>query len=181
VNFDTGGGKLAQFSRKAIAELQRVPPTNVIVDLRHNIGGDVGLTADLMRHIASNTPGRIFVLTGPETLSAAMVSAAFLKKHGGDRTVLVGDDVGDHLRFWSEIRPVCLPNSKLCALASTGLWDLQKGCAGEPGCYKDNSVYDAVVEDLKPQVRAPLTVETYLKKRDPAMEAVIAQIRARLR
>ena len=51
-----------------------------------------------------------------------------------------------------------------------GLWDLVNGCAQEPGCYGDQ--FKARVPDLDPDIRAPLTAESWLDGTDPAMNAI---------
>ncbi|MGH8265132.1 MAG: hypothetical protein ACRET4_16760, partial [Steroidobacteraceae bacterium] len=104
-------------------------PANLILDLRFDVGGNCDLTRDLMRWLPAHVPGRLFVLTGPYTFSAGIVSAAALKHDGADRVILFGDLVGDALRWWSEGGPQCAPNSHFCLLPTSGLWDLVKGCA----------------------------------------------------
>ena len=83
---------------------------------------------------------------------------------------MVGEDIGDRLRFWSEGESVCLPSSGLCVRRTDGLWDLEKGCNGEPHCYGDQ--FGAAVGSLKAEIPAPLTAAAYLSGRDPGLEAV---------
>ncbi len=87
---------------------------------------------------------------------------------------MVGEEVGDRLRFWSEGERVCLPNSRICVQRTDGMLDLANGCAAEPHCYGDQFV--AKIGALTPQIRAPLTAEAYLSGRDPGMEAVVSSI-----
>ena len=82
----------------------------------------------------------------------------------------MGEEVGDRLRWWSEGKLACLPNSHYCLHATTGLWDLRHGCGGEPHCYGDQ--YDSNVGSLQPEIWAPLTAAAWLKGEDPAMAAV---------
>ena len=171
---DAGGRDIKAFVERVRATLDTSRPKNLVLDLRFDIGGDIGQTRDLARAMVAAVPGRIFVLTGPYTFSAGIVFAAAMKREGGARVTLVGEPVGDRLRFWSEGGHVCLPHSKVCFWASDGLWDLRKGCAGEPACYGDR--FDARVDSLDPEVRAPLTAAAWLSGRDPAMEAVLAAL-----
>jgi hypothetical protein len=146
---------------------------NLVLDLRFDVGGNCDYTRELMRWLATHVTGRIFVLTGPYTFSAGIVNAAAIKHDGGDRVTLVGDLVGDSLRWWSEGKPQCMPNSKLCLRPTTGVWDLVKGCAGEPACYGDK--YDVNVGSLDPDLAAPLKSGAWLAGRDPGMEAVMGE------
>jgi len=86
--------------------------------------------------LSSRSP-RLFVR---KSKPVGIVSAAAMKHDGGDRVILVGEDVADRLRFWSEGKPVCLPNSDLCLHPTTGLWDLEKGCKGEPESTETSSM-----------------------------------------
>ena len=174
---DAGGRDIEAFVARVRESLAESRPMNLVLDLRFDIGGDIDQTRDLARTMVEAVPGRIFVLTGPYTFSAGIVFAAAMKHDGGARVTLVGEPVGDRLRFWSEGRHVCLPHSKVCLRASDGVWDLLKGCAGEPACYGDR--LDARVDSLDPEIHAPLTSAAWLSGRDPGMEAVRAALRFR--
>lgn len=176
---DARGQEIAPFVAQVRAAVEASPPTNLVLDLRFDIGGDIGETRQLMRILAANVKQRIYLLIGPYTFSAGIVSAAAIKHDGGGRVTLVGDQVGDRLRFWSEAERVCLPHAQYCLHASTGLWDLTKGCSGEADCYGDQ--FDANVGSLAPRLRAPLTAASWLAGRDPGMEAIRADIARRLK
>jgi hypothetical protein len=102
--------------------------------------------------------------------STGIVATAAFKHDGADRVTIVGEDVGDRLRWWSEGHSVCMPHSQYCCEATDGLWDLVKGCAGQTGRYGDR--LDATVGSLAPDLPAPLTASAWLAGRDPAMAAV---------
>ena len=90
---------------------------------------------------------------------------------------IVGEKVGDDLRWWSEGENACLPNSHYCLHVTTGLWDLVNGCAQNPDCYGDR--LDARVDSLDPQLHAPMTAEMWLSGRDAAMEVIKADFASR--
>ena len=174
-NMDTDGHAISPFVAGVREALKARGPRNVILDLRFNTGGNILLTRSMARDIATTTPGRVFVLTGPFTFSAGIVTAAATKHDGGARVTLVGEPVGDALRFWSESRAAtCLPNSHYCMNANTGLWDLTHNCKGEAGCFGD--FLDARVDSLTPDIAAPITSKAWLAGRDPGMEAVAAAL-----
>jgi hypothetical protein len=87
---------------------------------------------------------------------------------------LVGEQVGDRLRFWSEGEPTCLPNSHFCLRPTSGLWDLMHGCKADLACYGDQ--FEATAGPLRPQLSAPLTAAAWLAGRDLAMEQVIRDL-----
>jgi hypothetical protein len=171
---DAGGRDIGAFVKRVREELAATRPAYLVLDLRFDIGGDIDQTRELARLMAKSVPGRIFILTGPYTFSAGIVMAAAVKHDARERAVIVGEPVGDRLRFWSEGTHVCMPHSKYCLHASDGLWDLTRGCAKEPACYGDR--LDARVDSLAPDIAAPLTSRDWLSGRDSAMEAVGAAI-----
>jgi hypothetical protein len=168
-NHDEDDQKIAPFVQRAMQRLSSRPRIT-IVDLRFDTGGNNELTIDLMRSIPKMTAGTVYLLVGRYTFSAGIASAAALKHAGGTRVKIVGEEVGDRLRWWSEGKPACLPNTHYCLHPTTGLWDLRRGCAREPYCYGDQ--YDSTVGSLAPDIAAPLTAASWLKGEDPAMSAV---------
>ncbi|GAM98328.1 CHP03435 domain-containing protein [alpha proteobacterium U9-1i] len=165
------------FARRADAVLREAQFTNIIVDLRFSKGGDMGTTAAFLDRLPTQLPqgGRIFVIVGRYTFSAGMASANILLNAAGARATLVGEDVGDRMRFWSEGDSVCAPNSNYCARYTTGLFDLAQGCDGQPRCHRDNGRFN-LVGPLTPTLRAPMTWADYLAGRDPSMEAIQAAL-----
>lgn len=173
-NYDAGAIALAPFARDVQTTIERDHPQNLVLDLRFDTGGNNELTRDLMLAIPKNVPGRIYVLTGRYTFSAGIVNVATIKKSGASRATIVGEPVGDNLRWWSESKPVCLPHADLCLHPNAGLWDLAHGCKGEPHCYGDK--YDVNVGSIDPQISAPLTARAWLAGADPAMTAIAADL-----
>ena len=173
---DAQGHEIAPFVKRVRDEIEMTHPNNLILDLRFDIGGNIDETRDLACAMAANVRGRIYVLIEPYTFSAGIVMAAATKHDGGDRVTIVGDNVGDRLRWSSEGKTVCLPNSRYCLHVTTGLWDLLHGCAGDPDCYGDK--LDARVDSLEPQLRVPLTAAAWLAGRDKGMEAIKADLAA---
>ncbi|MEQ1729878.1 MAG: peptidase S41, partial [Vicinamibacterales bacterium] len=127
-----------------------------------------------MRGLPDRVPGKVYVLMSHYTFSAGIVSAAAVKKAGGEKVVIVGESPGDRLRFWSEGGNACLPGSGFCLHYTDGLFDLEHGCEGTPGCYGDQ--FDVEVGRLEPEIVAPLTAADYLAARDSAVETVLANL-----
>ncbi|MFA9217781.1 MAG: hypothetical protein ACEQSK_11845, partial [Sphingomonadaceae bacterium] len=61
-------------------------------------------------------------------------------------------------------------HSRYCLHVTSGLWDLQHGCAAEAGCYGDR--FAIRVNDLTPDLPAPVTAIAWRAGRDPSMEAI---------
>jgi len=173
---DAMGQEIGPFVKRVQDEIEQRAPQNLVLDLRFDVGGDIDQTRQLIRELAARTRGRIYVMTGSYTFSAGIVAAAAMLHDGGERVTLVGEPVGDRLRFWSEGADACLPHSKYCVRVTDGLWDITQGCSGTTGCYGD--AYDARVPALTPTLVAPLTARAWREGRDPGMEAVRADLRA---
>ncbi|MGO1540404.1 MAG: hypothetical protein ACTHZI_03155 [Luteimonas sp.] len=177
-NSDIDGYPIADFLESAGEAVASEQPANLVVDLRFNTGGNLTLTLDFMRGLADAVPGRTWLLVGPYTFSAGIISAAAIKQGGGDRVTIVGDGLGDRLHFWSEGAPVELPNSGYAFRYTDGQFNLAEGCSGEPACFDDLYPVNVNLVPLEPDIRAPLTAEAYLAGRDPAMDAVREAIQA---
>ena len=167
---DAEGHEIGPFVRQVRTEVEKSRPKNLVLDLRFDIGGNIDETRDLIRTLTANVRERIYVITSRYTFSAGIVMAAAMRHDGGQRVMIVGEKVGDELRWWSEGENACVPNSKYCLRATNGLWDLIHGCAKERGCYGDR--LDARVKSLEPQLPAALTAESWLNGKDPAMDAI---------
>ncbi|MDQ2861354.1 MAG: hypothetical protein M3T55_11670 [Pseudomonadota bacterium] len=173
-NEDEDGYPIKPFLDRVRAALKAAPRDTLIVDLRFDIGGNILTTLSFMRGLPAEAGGRVYLLVGPYTFSAGIISAAALKKAGGDKVTVAGDEMGDRDHFWSEGGMVTLPNSQLGMRYTDGQWDLDHGCTGKPGCM--DRIVDVGVVDLTPRIAAPLTAEAYFARRDPAMDAIVARL-----
>ncbi len=173
-HYGTEAEPIEDFMRRAREHLAKTKPENLIVDLRFDGGGNIDPTVDFFNGLAATVPGRIYVIVSRLTFSAGIVAAALIEQSTGERAMIVGEPVGDRLRFWSEGKPVCLPESKYCVQVTDGIWDLVNGCAQEPGCYGD--AFHVKVPDLDPDLAAPLTAGSWLAGTDPAMTAIEAHL-----
>jgi hypothetical protein len=175
-NDDEGSQSIRAFSAETAADMRGRPPCQLIMDLRYDDGGNYLKTAGFMRSlselIAPN--GRIFLLLGPATFSAGIVSAAFIKQAGGDRVVILGEPVGDRLQFLSEGNRGCLPNYLLCVSYATGKHDYQHPCHDLKVCFWPNYLYPTRVRSLDPDETIPLTFAQWRAGRDPVFERALS-------
>jgi hypothetical protein len=150
-------------------------PRFAIIDLRLNHGGDffntVVFASALPRLIPAD--GRIFVLVGPDTFSAAIATAAMIKAQGGDRVVFVGDVLGDDAEFWSEGPPVTLPHSGIVVTSGTRKHNWSAACVDSPDCYWGNVAFGPAGISLEPNIRVKTRFADYATGHDPVLEAAL--------
>jgi hypothetical protein len=152
-------GELADaVTAAAVAE----PESQIVIDLRNNGGGDNNTFGPLRRAleaIAHDTPGRVSLITGRATFSAAgnfvtdlMVGPEKAGIH------LVGEPPGGGLNIYGDVRVVTLPASKIVVLISTRY---HERAPGDPRLA------------LTPDVPAEVSWMDYGAGRDPVLEAAL--------
>ncbi|MGZ5200947.1 MAG: hypothetical protein ACXWC4_14350 [Telluria sp.] len=169
-NYNGHGESVEEFAATVQKQLATTSAHNIVLDERFNSGGNTDLTMDLMRTIGQRTSGKVYVLTSNRTFSAGIASTALVKHESRGRAVIVGEQVGDRLRWWSEGDATWLPNSGYGLAYTTGLWDLVHGCARIKACWSDR--FNANVASLTPEIVAPMTVADWMQGKDAALEAV---------
>jgi hypothetical protein len=173
---DADGQRIAPFLAATEATLRAHPPCAVILDLRGDGGGDY----TKIWHFSHALPGllapggHIYVLTDPETFSAAITATAFTKDAGGDRVTIIGEPVGDRLSFYSEGGSACLPNLKVCVNYQTGKHDYAHPCTDWHQCFWLNWFFPVRVESLHPDVSVPLRFADWNAGRDAVFEQALA-------
>src|ERR1700722_5654564 len=174
-NSDQGGRRIGEFVSSTQRQLRQIQPCSVIVDLRYDGGGDYmntyGFAHDLPKLIPPG--GRIIVLTGPATFSAGISTAAAVKHAGQARVVIVGEPVGDRLRFYSEGGSACLPNSPLCVAYETGKHDYQHACTDWDVCFWLNYFFSFQVRSLDPDEVIPLSFSDWRSGVEPVLDRAI--------
>ncbi len=151
-------------------------PKYVVVDLRLNQGGNFFNTILFTQALPRLLPpaGRIFVLVGRATFSAALVTAAMLKGNGGDRVVLIGETMGDADRFWAEGGRITLPNSRIEVQYANGFHDWAAGCTDLDTCYWPVVAFGVRHVSLGPEILIEPTFADYAAGRDPVLAAALA-------
>ena len=148
------------------------------VDLRWSPGGDYTRVIDFVKAApgAIKDDGRLYIIVGPQTFSAALVTAAFLKHYGGDKAVIIGSPMGDDEQFWAETGfPFKLPNTKFRISYATGYHDWENGCTGKHEyCFDQNLIHEVPAGSLAPSILLDPTYADYASGRDIIMDYLFA-------
>ena len=179
VRDEKDGPSLAAFLQGVVTGLHGKPVRNAIVDLRFNSGGDYTLTGNFTKALPGALPpdGRIFVLTGANTFSAGIVTAARLKYFGGHRALIAGQPVGDREQQWGEGGSAFLPNSRLEVRYATALHDWEHGCALSQirACYVVDYFIGVPAGKLSPNLAVVPRYADYAVGEDTLLLAIAAR------
>jgi len=154
---------LAQFTGRLWSFVDRHPDavTKLIIDLRYNDGGNarriIPFVNEIIRHDRLNRRGRLFVLVGKRTYSAAVIFLTELVEH--TNAIAIGDPPACPFNFFSdaEVRGR-LPNSGFqLAVASRQI----------DNAWAPDTLY------FPPDIPAPFSSRDYFGGRDPALEAAL--------
>jgi hypothetical protein len=174
-NVDAGKERIADFIAATEADMRADRPCNVILDMRYNGGGDYTNTVKFARMLPDlvATRGHIFLLTSPNTFSAAITTTAHVAQAGGDRVTILGEPVGDRLAFFSEGNRGCLPNYPVSMFYQTGRHDYTAPCSDLDVCYWLNYVYPVRVKTLEPSETITMSFADWKSGRDRVLERAI--------
>ena len=158
--------------------LMKERPTNVVMDLRLNTGGNFYNTLLLTEGLPRLVPktGHLYVLMDGVTHSAALVTAARLKYFGEGRTVFVGSPVSDPGDFWAEGGDMTLPNSHMAVSYAAQFEDWEKGCDDLDKCFWLSVAFGVKNVSFVPDILLEPTFRDYAAGRDPVLDAVLARI-----
>ena len=171
---DTDEQHIGEFLNATTDEMRARPPCNIILDMRFNTGGDYTKAARFASHLPDFVPrGRIYLLTGPQTFSAAITTIAFIKQAAGSRAVILGEPVGDRLSFYGEGNTGCLPHSRLCVHYAAGMHDYARPCNDWGKCFWLNWLFPVQVKSLAPDETISMTFGDYTARRDPVFERAV--------
>ncbi len=153
---------LAQFAQRLHDEIANTKPDKVAIDLRQNRGGDGTLIVPLVRSIIQSESidrrGHLFGIIGPATFSAAQMLTDALERY--TNITFVGEPSGSKGNTYGDSRKITLPNSGITVRVSIYYWQ-----DWYPWDKRDATI---------PQISAPLTLEGYRQKTDPALQAISA-------
>lgn len=145
--------------RELFASVDANGVERLILDLRHNPGGDSRVAEPLLRELSLRPSltrkGHLFIIVGPGTASAALMLAAELWQRWD--AVVVGEPTGGRPNAYGNYKELVLPHSGLIVTCSTQYFQL---------LHED-------LPSLYPDVLVATSSADYLAGRDPVLEAVI--------
>ncbi len=158
-----GSESLSSVADRVFGLLDRGAVDRLVVDVRHNGGGDSQVDDHLIDGIRSRSAwrqrGRLYALIGGETFSSGMWTADDLRRLGA---VLVGSPTGGKPNSYGNVRTLQLPNSLLQVGYSTRYFELISG--SDP-------------EWIAPELPVEPTIADLRAGRDPLLDAAIADRR----
>jgi len=143
--------------------LDRVKQGNVarvVVDLRHNGGGDNTTMAgfeNILRNPAINKPGRLYAIIGRVTFSAAANFAADLER--STAVTFAGEAMGGSPNLYGDARGIALPFGGQTIWMATRYWQ--------------RSTADDRRITIEPEIAATLSSKDYFAGRDPVLQAIL--------
>lgn len=171
---DPNGSQLEDALKVSATDIARDPSQNLIFDLRGNTGGDFTRTLPFMERVQQFWTGqKIAVLVDAFTFSAAIVFVALLKHRFTHAVEIVGEDMGDGLRFHAEGDMLDLPDSGAHLRFSTGWHDWETGVPTDetPVEVKPHMVG---VGDLTPDHQVCRTAHDLVHGVDPQLARALA-------
>ncbi|MEO5940658.1 MAG: hypothetical protein ABIZ72_06745, partial [Candidatus Limnocylindrales bacterium] len=143
-----------------LARAKRDDVTRVVVDLRHNGGGDnttMGHFEEVLRDPAIDRPGRLVVMIGRITFSAAANFATDLEQ--STAATFAGEAMGGSPNLYGDAREVGLPYRGQSVFVATRYWQ--------------RSTADDERITIEPEIRADLSSADYFAGRDPVLQAIL--------
>jgi hypothetical protein len=149
------------FVRRVQAAARRPKVRRVIVDLRLNGGGNnttYGTLLAALQGPSINKRGRLFVLIGRATFSAAANFAADVDR--STKAIFVGEPTGGGVKIYGDAVPFQLPRSGIEARVAARYWDFGKG-------PRDKRLA------INPDRKVDVTIADFLAGRDPVLAAAL--------
>ena len=152
----------ADFGRGALRAARENRVRLFVIDLRHNGGGDHTrvrqFVEDLSRDDYVNQRGRLYVIIGRHTFSAATTLVTWLEYR--TKAIFVGEPTAGRPNHPGDAEIVGLPNSRMRVRVWRIFW--------QHSLPEDDRPWHA------PDVPVELTYQDYKSRRDPALETILS-------
>ena len=153
---------LADFAARLFRFIAEHKVEKLVIDLRWNNGGNTFLEMPLLHRLIGcgkvNWRGKLFVIIGRRTFSAAQNFATLLERH--TEAIFAGEPTGSRPNFVGESIPFTLTYSGLKGTISDLYW--------QSSWPMDHRTW------LAPHLYTPPTFAAYAENRDLALEAILA-------
>ncbi|MGM0906170.1 MAG: TPR end-of-group domain-containing protein [Pseudomonadota bacterium] len=155
---------LSQFSDEVRQRIKHNNINNVVLDLRHNSGGNGSivppLTRALIHFVEQDTDNKLFVIVGRNTFSAAHLLLADLNRLTD--AIIVGEPSGS--------RPNHLGEAGWFKLPYSGVWGIISSQYHQASKAEDHRIW------IAPHLPVTLSSESYFSGEDPAMKQILEVI-----
>ena len=160
VQFNAVDGGVTTVAEAIVARSKQSDVARVVVDLRHNGGGDnttLGPISSALRDPAIDRPGRLFAIIGRITFSAAANFATDLERETA--VTFAGEAMGGSPNLYGDARRIDLPSGGQAVYMATRYWE--------------RSTPDDERVTIEPEIRADLSSADYFAGRDPVLQAIL--------
>lgn len=161
------------------------PVEKLVVDLRHNGGGDSSLIAPFVKRLIAhplNQNGRLYVIIGRSTFSSAVLNALELRQK--TNATLIGDPTSGSASHYGEVSTFILGNSRIRIAYSTKFFS-SRIFAGDKKSLSDwlgvfgyaSKRYPFDGNDgasVMPDLLIEPTLADEINGRDPVLEAILS-------
>lgn len=155
------GESIAAFFNRVVAMAVEKKAAMFVLDLRHNGGGNGFFIPPVIESLSKseylNQRGKLFVIVGRSTFSAAIKLATQLRRK--TRAIFVGEPTGGAPNHYGDAKVFSLPNSKLELRVSSIFWE-------EAGASESATT-------IQPEIEAPLSFDDFARGRDPSLDAIL--------
>jgi hypothetical protein len=155
---------LRAFARRLEARLKDAPPRLLIVDVRHNNGGNAGLLPPLvavLKSLEASYPGaKLVIITGRNTFSAAQIFVSQINR--ATRAVFAGESSSSKPNFVGEENEIVLP------------WS---GAMGSISNRYHESIPGDTRTSIEPTIKVQLSSRLYFANRDPVLEEILVRLK----
>ena len=156
------GPTLESFAKEMFHFIENNEVEALVIDVRNNMGGNSFFNQSIVHRVIQsqkiNQKGRLFVITGWKTFSAAMNFATDMEKM--TPALFVGERTGSRPNFYGEHNPFQLPFSKVQGSYSSHYF--QNGFSSQ-----DHRPW------IAPDLIATLSSVDFRNNNDPALEAIM--------
>lgn len=154
------GETLEQFAQKLATAINQDGVDRLIIDVRHNPGGNNTLLRPLLVALISsklNHRGGMYCIISPRTFSAAQNFVDRLESY--TNVIFVGEPTGENVNMYGDPNHIELPNSHL-GMAVSHLW------------WQDKDPRDTRVATA-PELASVATFQDYVAGRDPSLQLAL--------
>lgn len=175
-NYNTDERHLRKYLKRVTEEMKEKQPNQIVFDLRFNPGGNnYHLPWPFIRSMNEylNEDKQCWIITGNQTFSAGLITAAYAKYTLGDKAIILGEKVGDRMQFWADggVKMI-LPNSKISPRIWTAFNDWGNGCKDFSNCFWFAYFDSFPAGNLDPDIEILLSYYDYINGRDSVLEYI---------